>query len=553
MPGKVESVSFPLGATQTRNYYPASILTASLEDQANKIARLIVDHAVVPLVGAGVSAPSRLPLWSELVINLLEKYAQVRGRSGVAKDIATYTSSAIQVFSDNRTGVCDYNALSSYIKASVEADKEIEFRTLLDSALYEKKRDDSLSEFVPNSLHYHLVHLFSGRAAITTTNFDDLLEKAAIISNISFACHHPDVPRTNSKTSLTINHLHGFIPDQSNVLTHDYNLTATTSDIVISESDFYRIADDHSGWTHSALNYLAHSNRLLIVGMSLTDPNLRRTLAVTKKGRDKNGDAPHLAILPRPRGLSDEAIEILEEYWSFFDVELVLLPDITYLSAFLFRIRVLVSELEDRSIMRLAAKSNSDLHLNNQIMRTGCNNELRELAKAISASFNVESVVDVGIFLLEEDRDSGDLDLRLRYRSGVDDRDEERFAKRLKIKFFDGPNSLDDSACGIAGRVFASASPCLTDSNDPRMHRSEHGPGEGGPDFDHLYSIPLFSWNDLGLPIGVMYLTSRSNLHNPVSSRLYELATAPSNSHQSLDKMYAMMTDRFNSITKPLD
>src|SRR5262249_17421621 len=148
-----------------------------------------------------------------------------------------------------------------------------EFSQLLYSALYTRTAPVA-GLFTPDPTHFHrhLVAMFAGQAGrIWTTNYDDLLE-AACPSRVPRYTLSPD--RRDFKAGFTIAHLHGYMPPIERAA--DVDLDHTT--VILAEDDFHQISTDAVGWTNREFHRLFDEHRVLIFGMSLDDPNLRRAL-----------------------------------------------------------------------------------------------------------------------------------------------------------------------------------------------------------------------------------------------------------------------------------
>jgi hypothetical protein len=128
-------------------------------------------------------------------------------------------------------------------------------------------------------------------AAVVTFNFDDLLEQE--LRRPRVAHHVITSGRPVRGKGIPILHPHGYLP-------HDGPLDQCG--IVFSEDEYHRLVDTPFHWATTAL--LAHfrQNTAILIGLSLSDPNLRRLLDASRYA----GDRPRHFQLQRRYRLTDE-------------------------------------------------------------------------------------------------------------------------------------------------------------------------------------------------------------------------------------------------------
>jgi len=126
--------------------------------------------------------------------------------------------------------------------------------------------------------------------SVITYNFDDLLERQLKVRTIEYHSifseseyYHPD--------ELPIYHVHGFLPEAPK----EYD-GLERSTLVFSEEGYHQIYSDPYHWSNLVqLNNLREYN-CLMVGLSMTDPNLRRLLDISARNLDK---PRHFAFMKR--------------------------------------------------------------------------------------------------------------------------------------------------------------------------------------------------------------------------------------------------------------
>ena len=117
--------------------------------------------------------------------------------------------------------------------------------------------------------------------SVITYNFDNLLEKELNKSHIhNHSIYSDDVNLDPDK--LPIYHVHGFLPeDRSNYKNID------KSTLVFSEDGYHKIYSDAYHWSNLIQLTNLKENSCLLIGLSMTDPNLRRLLEIAARNIDK--------------------------------------------------------------------------------------------------------------------------------------------------------------------------------------------------------------------------------------------------------------------------
>ena len=126
--------------------------------------------------------------------------------------------------------------------------------------------------------------------AIVTFNFDDIIEEQLIKEKIDCLSIFDEGERYN-ESQIPVYHPHGFLPRKPKELTSKYQ-------IVFSEDAYHSQFIDPFSWSNLVqLNYLS-SSTCLFVGISLTDPNMRRLLDVSER-KNKHKNKNHYIIKKR--------------------------------------------------------------------------------------------------------------------------------------------------------------------------------------------------------------------------------------------------------------
>jgi hypothetical protein len=126
--------------------------------------------------------------------------------------------------------------------------------------------------------------------SLITYNFDDLLERELESRGLSFKSIFEEIDLAGPE-ELPVYHVHGFLPE----LREKYpNIDKAT--LVFSEEGYHQIYREAYHWSNLIQLNCLKETACLMVGLSLTDPNLRRLLEISAKSVDK---PKHFAFLKR--------------------------------------------------------------------------------------------------------------------------------------------------------------------------------------------------------------------------------------------------------------
>lgn len=232
---------------------------SALSYQVSRLREHLQRGEMTLFCGAGISLGAGVPAWSNLLLDLLT------GMFGkqlpkVKQDLAELYQSH---FSPSPLIMAQYlkNGLGddflSYVRASLY--KENPTTSSLIDAVVELCRPQR-SRASLNS--------------IVTFNFDDLLEHNLQENHIHYHSVFAEGQRPK-RSEIPIYHVHGYLP-RSGDLTED-------NDIVFSEDAYHSQFIDSFSWSNLVqLNHLSQ-NVCVFVGISMTDPNLRRLLDVAMR------------------------------------------------------------------------------------------------------------------------------------------------------------------------------------------------------------------------------------------------------------------------------
>lgn len=255
--------------------------------------RLSFSQGSLTLVaGAGISLEAKVPDWNELLDDLLEKLV-VKHIGKNSRD----TNSERQDFGElkNKSSLI----IGQYLKNSLQDDFLIELR----SSLYKNVQKsspiiDAICEMAkPRRAGNDL-------DSIITFNFDDLLEQNLNKNGILYKEIYQEGERAGSN-EIPIYHVHGFLPMSG-------DLTSGMS-VVFSEDAYHDQFIDPFSWSNLIQLSKFGQNTCVFVGLSLSDPNLRRLLDVSNR-KEANVDNRHYIIQKRKdSSVRNTLIETLQE------------------------------------------------------------------------------------------------------------------------------------------------------------------------------------------------------------------------------------------------
>ena len=246
--------------------------------------------------GAGASVEAGIPAWGDLLVRLLESMME-----RISKDYSLNLGNKAADEFQRRNGGSSL-ILGKYLKNNLGNDFESEVR----GALY-------VTDPIRSPLIESMIQLArpqrDGRPldSIITFNFDGLIEENLSANTIpnkpifSEAINH-------DSNEIPVYHVHGYLPRAGPI--------PPDTDLVFSEDAYHTQFMDPFSWSNLIqLNKLTQ-NTCLFVGISLTDPNMRRLLDVAwRKNPDKT--LSHYIVKRLPKfsdgDVLDELSKLLEE------------------------------------------------------------------------------------------------------------------------------------------------------------------------------------------------------------------------------------------------
>lgn len=241
---------------------------------------------IVLFVGAGASYAAYIPTWnsliSELYVSLIDKLLKTHQIEINDEDKEKIKESVIN--QNGNSPLIQTRFLKNSFKENFdESVREILYKNVVETS-------DLLEEIgqlcIPNRGKL-------GIRAIIDYNFDDLIERnlkrlRVKHQSIYAEAMHPDLD------TLGVYHVHGFLPQDK----EDYNDLGNTL-LVFSEDGYHKLMLDPYNWANiSQLNFMVN-NTCLFIGLSMTDPNMRRLLEIAAQKKYDDDLCQHYVIMRR--------------------------------------------------------------------------------------------------------------------------------------------------------------------------------------------------------------------------------------------------------------
>ncbi|MCB1163650.1 SIR2 family protein [bacterium] len=474
------------------------------------------------LVGAGVSKGSGLPGWSDLNLSLLEGYLRSR------PDAQRYSASGIKQLAQDL-----YAALGRDATADFASEDQTAFLGLLRESLYGGR---AVETFPVRSIQRQIAAMAIGLKDdgfrtedpfVYTTNFDPLIEMAierAVTgtgrSSDRWRDYRLPLAKSQRKKSpglLGVQHLHGWVDPPGT----GGGRPSVGGTLVITETHYMELLRQQSAEPNrQAEDLLGGERAILIVGMSLLDPNIRRLLYRRRVDRLRTGgDDVYLVLREKDTALDRHLVE----YWNSWKITALIVDEFDEIP-FLLR-NVQWGDMEhspwiSRSVEWLDDQLGDSEVFSDEWQRKACW-ILRELVDYIYTYFGLpyEETVNTALYLPIDQPEDGPAVIRqvansreLRW-----GRDARRFAEsRTLIVDFDHEQ-------GMAGRSFllGYATGVVNDGEGINLRFTDDmlkawQYGDSPRDWRSILTVPVLD-SKMWLPVAVISLTS--NLPTPFWER----------------------------------
>lgn len=241
--------------------------SGSYDYQLKNLQQAYLSGNLTLFCGAGISYEAGIPTWNTLLKSLLKEVYSDN------KDIPDIDIRLANLF-QKRINVSPL-ILAQYLKTLLGK----KFTSTVRETLYKNCNDKSKVIDAIRELSRPKRERKPLRAVINF-NFDDLIEESLAKEKVDFKCIYTEGERFSDK-QMPVYHPHGCLPRKKTL--------TSKNEIVFSEDAYHSQFIDAFSWSN--LVQLNHLNNCtcLFIGISLTDPNMRRLLDVQmrKNGKDE--------------------------------------------------------------------------------------------------------------------------------------------------------------------------------------------------------------------------------------------------------------------------
>lgn len=243
-------------------------------------------------LGAGVSSSAGMPDWNTLLNSLFVAYLtrEFDGDSAISdSDIAELVGRL------NRVSEPSALMAARYLRRGLvrNGEEAKEFVTAITKSLYDlrNKKYDTDSRLLQAISATCMPRRTGAKVrSVVTYNFDDLLEKQLNQKNILYRCVYTE-GEVYDPDELPIYHVHGFLPENRK----KYNWLEKST-LVFSEEGYHHIYTNAYHWSNLVQLNCLRENNCLMIGLSMTDPNLRRLLDISARSLEHS---KHYAFMKR--------------------------------------------------------------------------------------------------------------------------------------------------------------------------------------------------------------------------------------------------------------
>lgn len=251
------------------------------ETLLGEIKQKIHNNSYTLFFGAGVSCSAGLPKWDSLLKSIMKNVIK---QAKLSLKISDYLSI-------NRYCYCSNSPLimAQYMSTNLP---DNELPKIVRKEIYRK---------APNNfaLLDVLVELVKAKRceSVVTYNYDDLFERRAESQGIR--CRSISDDNRVEGDELPVYHVHGVLPQDS--------VPSGDEHIVLDEKSYHTENKDAFLWSNIEQMHALRRSTCIFVGLSMTDPNLRRLLDISQRSYGDEA-AYHYAFLKKEK-LRLEALE----------------------------------------------------------------------------------------------------------------------------------------------------------------------------------------------------------------------------------------------------
>lgn len=251
-------------------------------------------------LGAGVSMDAGGPSWEDLLRKIMRRFKKFGKQRDFDKIyewcgmspiiLGRYAASNEKVLRD----------ISEYLRRYVLYSGVDEDKSELIKAICEAVKGPDNDERI----------VASGKVdSIITYNYDDLVESALEHRGVTVARIYQK--NRNFRYEFPVYHVHGLIPKENN------GIIPTP---ILGEKEYHQMYKESYHWSNVEQLHAFDRNTCFFIGLSMTDPNLRRLLDISRTGGDNENK--HYAFLQRKSLFPVEEVEKNKNHYDTIEYQL---------------------------------------------------------------------------------------------------------------------------------------------------------------------------------------------------------------------------------------
>lgn len=186
----------------------------------------------------------------------------------------------------------------------------------LNRELYEFKEAKSFSD--PDSTLYHCVDFLAAHPGVSviTYNYDTNLEYLLKKRGLRYVTVYDDSSYVSRDAEVEIYHVHGILPYDK------YEESKYTDSLIFNESEYYYLYNNPYSWNISKQLHDFKFRTCLLIGISLTDPNMKRLLELARNYLKFN-----FIFMKKEDGFSEKTYSDVTNYMFSYDLITIWIDD----------------------------------------------------------------------------------------------------------------------------------------------------------------------------------------------------------------------------------
>lgn len=198
----------------------------------------------------------------------------------------------------------------------------------LNRELYEYQKDDLGFEKTDSTLSKICDYIQNhNHSSIITYNFDTNLEYILKKREIKYTVVYDDNSFVNKGTQVDIYHVHGLLPYNR------YNEKKYTDSLIFNESEYFYLYNNPYCWNITKQLHDFKFNVCLFIGISLTDPDMKRLLELANNYLKFN-----FIFLKKDSDYSETTFKDLTAYFFSYDLIVIWIDDYSQINDYLMEI-----------------------------------------------------------------------------------------------------------------------------------------------------------------------------------------------------------------------